>query len=74
METQKKQIEFKYFDIYRVSHHIGIELIEIEVKQYKSNWFREKEYWKRIYFGHSEPIKMALEFYEKSKKEENERQ
>ena len=70
METRSKQTEFKYFDIYRVSHHIGSELIEIEVKQFKSNWFRGKEYWKRIYFGHPEPIKMALEFYEKSKKEE----
>lgn len=71
MEASQKQIQFKYFDNYRVTHHIGSDLIEIEIQKCIKTILRGKKYyWKRIYLGHYTPIKIALEFYDKSREEE----
>ena len=68
---QQRQIEFKYSGDYRITHHIGSELIEIEIFEYKENWFgKVSTYWKRIYLGHPYPIEKALAFYKQSRIEE----
>ena len=66
----QKKIEFKMFDNYRVTHHLGSELIEIQVLRHKKSWFTDKYVWERIYMGHADPIQFSLEFWEKSRKEE----
>lgn len=71
MKVETRQTEFEFFDRYRVTHHIGSGLIEIEVYDcVKTILSGKKWFWKRIYFGHSNPIESALEFYQKSRKEE----
>jgi hypothetical protein len=72
MNTKKKTKEFKHFDDYRVSHHIGSELIEIEVLRARKTWYGLKKWeWNRIYFGHSTPMEWAVNFYQESKEEES---
>lgn len=67
MDIKAKQIEFEHFDRYRVTNHLDAGLIEIEVRTCKSSFFTGKDwYWKRIYFGHPNPIQKALDFYEES--------
>lgn len=39
MNITEKKIEFKMFDNYRVTHHLGSELIEIQVLRRKKSWF-----------------------------------
>ena len=70
MDVKEKKIEFKYFDNYKVTHHLGSELIQIEVLRHKKNWFTDKYVWEKIYFGHSNPIQFSLDFYNKSCEEE----
>lgn len=70
MDIKEKKIEFKDFDNYRVTHHLGSELIKIEVLRYKKSWFTKKHVWEKIYFGHASPIQFSLDFYNKSRKEE----
>ena len=72
MNTKEKQITFEFFDNYRVTHHIGSELIEIE--RWLEPKFGKKRVWKRIYVGHVNPIRMALDFYDKSVKEHQKQQ
>lgn len=71
MDITEKKIEFKMFGNYRVTHHLRSELIEIEVLRHKKSWFTDKYVWERIYIGHVDPIQFSLEFWEKSRKEEN---
>lgn len=71
MKPTEKTIEFKFIHNYKVTHHIGSELIEIQELVHKKTLFVDKYVWKRIYFGHSNPIQFAIDFYNKSKKEES---
>ncbi len=68
MNTKEKQITFEFFDEFKVTHHIGSELIEIE--RWLEPSLGKKRTWKRIYFGHVNPIRMALNFYDKSVEEQ----
>lgn len=67
MKETAKSFEFKVFDNYRVTRHIGSELIEIEVLVHKKSWFTDKYVWERIYMGHALPIQTCLDFYNKEK-------
>ena len=73
MDITEKKIEFKMFDNYRVTHHLGSELIEIQVLVHKKNWFTDKYVWERIYFGHANPIQFSLDWWNKSRKEEKDK-
>ena len=70
MDIKEKKIEFKVFDNYRVTHHLGSDLIKIEVLRHKKSLFTEKHVWEKIYFGHASPIQFSLDFYNKSLEEE----
>jgi len=57
-------------DEYRFTFHFMFEgrsgLIEIERFHYKKTFLGRMTYWKRIYFGHIDPIKQAVEFFDQN--------
>lgn len=67
MKVETRQVEFDHLDRFRVTHHIGSGLIEIESREYRSSFFGGKWYWKRIYLGHASPIEKAMKFYSESR-------
>lgn len=60
--TKSKEIEW-LGSTYRITRHIGSEVIEIEERV--GTWWGS--YYKRLYFGHINPLEEALEFFKQSK-------
>ena len=62
--------EFKFLgEWYRFGKHHGSELIEIERMEKGSKWgFGAEHVWRRLYFGHAQPLETALAFFKENPK------
>jgi hypothetical protein len=60
--------EFEWLGTYyKVTRHIGSEVIEISEKVPNGFWGKHDLVWKRIYFGHTNPLEEAINFFKNSK-------
>lgn len=74
MGNKKKTIEFEFLGKYRATHHIGPEILEIEEQVIRKGFFGDNIYeWKRLYFGHTNPLEMALDFFRVSQNQEKDK-
>jgi hypothetical protein len=68
MKQLSKSKEVLWIDtLYRYTYHPGSQLIEIEVKVPNGFWGSSQMVYKRIYFGHVDPIRDAVQFFDESK-------
>lgn len=72
MKEEKRSVEFEHFNNYKVTHHIGSDIIEIEKMELETPFLRNNKWvWNRVYMGPVGVIEKVLKFYKKSKKENN---
>lgn len=65
--TKEISKEFSFLgEYYRVTKFFGSNLIEISRLEQNGFWGRASMVYKRIYFGHANPIKEALDFFEEN--------
>lgn len=66
MKEKTLSKEFEYIgEYYRVSKHLGTNLIKIEVLVPNGFWGKSDMIYKTIYFGFPQPITEALNFFNK---------
>ncbi len=61
-----KEIEW-LGNYYRITRHIGSEVIQIEELVKNGFWGKHNMVYKRIYFGHIDPLEEAIKFFKESK-------
>jgi len=63
--------EIKFIDeLYRITYFTGSMVMRIEIWA-KYHTIFKIDRWKTIYFGHSDPLRKAIEFYDECRKQDN---
>lgn len=70
MKEESRQVEFKFFDDFRVSHYLGSGVIKVERLKVWRHWITKerKSKWETLYFGHVDPLEKVVEFHKSNKR------
>lgn len=72
MKENSVSKEFEFLGShYRVTRHIGSEVISLDELVPNGFWGKANMVYKRIYMGHTDPLEEALKFFNESKREES---